>query len=80
MDHLAALILVDLHHRLEQLGMRAVDRGHVGQRLDVLGEAAAAVADAGIQEVTADALVVAHAHGHLLDVGAQAARRCWRSR
>ncbi len=44
---------------------------HVLQRLDVLREAASAVADARIQEGAADALVVAHARGDFLDVRAR---------
>ena len=43
--------------------------GRVHQRARVLGEARAAEAGTGRQELQADALVEAHAAGHVLDVG-----------
>ncbi len=76
-----ALVAVDLHHGPQELedGSRGME-ADVGQRLDVLGEAGPAEAQAGVQELRADALVVAHARRHLLDIGAHLPRRCWRSR
>jgi hypothetical protein len=50
----------------------AVLVGRAAQRIDVLGEAAAAVAGAGIEEAVADARVGAYALPHQLDVGAHA--------
>ena len=51
--------------------MGAVSGGHVGQRLDILGEAAAAIANASVKEVVTDALIVAHADGYLFHIGSQ---------
>ena len=41
------------------------------QRLHILWEATAAVAQAGVEEVRANAFIVAHANGHFVYVGAQ---------
>ena len=69
-DHPPLLQLVHLDHRVEQLEVVAGVPGEHLERLDVLGKARAPVADAGPQERGADALVEAHAAGHLADVGA----------
>ena len=65
------LVVVDLHHRPQHLGVRPMRGGHVRQGFDVLGEAGTAPADAGPQELRADAMVTAHAPRHLLHVGPQ---------
>ena len=54
---------------------RPRDCGHVDQGADVLGEAAAAVADAGEEEAEADAAVVADAAADVVDVGAERSQR-----
>ena len=69
-DHAPLLQLVDLDHRVEQLEVVARVAGELLERGDVLGEARAAEADAGLQELRADAVVQAHALGDLDDVGA----------
>ena len=63
------LPLVDVIHRSQQLGLEIIVAGGVDQRLDVLGEAGAAVAEAGIDELVADAVVRTDAHAHLAHVG-----------
>jgi hypothetical protein len=70
-DGPAAHVAVDLDHRAQQRRVRAMHQRHVLQRLDILGEATAAVAQPGVEERGADALVEAHAHGHFFHVGAQ---------
>ena len=69
-DHAALLQLVDLDHRVEQLEVVAGVAGELLEGGDVLREAAAAVADSGLQELRADAGVEAHAARDLGDVGA----------
>ena len=63
-----ALILVHLVHRGVQLAVEAhgLAHAHHGQR--VLREAAAAVAQAGVQELVADAAIRAHAAAHAVHV------------
>ena len=51
--------------------MGASHAGHMRERLDVLGEARAAVADAGLEEFRADPLVQTHAPRDFLDIGAE---------
>ena len=70
-DQAAALVAVDLHHGLQQLGMRAVQDGHVRQGFDIFGETASAPAQAGVQEGAADAFVEPHAAGDFANVGAK---------
>ena len=58
---------------LAEEGQRLVDAELAGarhERADVLGQAAAAEAEAGVEELAADAVVVADGVGELLDVGA----------
>ena len=69
-DHAPLLQVVDLDHGGEQLEVVAGVAGELLERLHVLGEAGAAVADAGLQEVRPDALVEAHAVGDRAHVGA----------
>ena len=69
-DDAPLLQLVDLDHRVEELEVVAGVAGQHLQGADVLGEAAAAVADPGAQEGGADPLVEAHPAGDLGDVGA----------
>ena len=69
-DHAPLLQLVDLDHRVEQLEVVARVAGELLERGHVLGEARAAEADPGLQELRADAVVEAHAARDLDDVGA----------
>ena len=69
-DHAVELVLVDGDDALEQVERVAGGVGDVDQRPRVLGEAAPAPARAGLEELVADALVVAHAQHDVLDVGA----------
>jgi hypothetical protein len=69
-DDRDALAAVYLHHRTQDLRVRAVAGRDVLERLDVLREAAAAVADPGVEEARPDPSVVAHALGDQLHVGA----------
>ena len=70
--HPVELLVVDGDHALEQVeGVPGVG-GDLQQRPRVLGEAAAAPARAGAEEVLADALVVAEAEHDVVDVGADA--------
>ena len=69
-DHAALLQLVDLDHRGQQLEVVAGVAGELLQRVDVLREAAAAEADARLQELGPDAVVEAHPPRDLDDVGA----------
>ena len=71
---------VDLLDRLEDLEVVALVLRELEDRLDVLGEAAAAVADAREQERGADALVGGHRPPHLVDVGAVQLAHAARSR
>ncbi len=72
---LVFLAVVDPLHRMEQRGITANLAGGVDQRLDVLGEAGAAIAAAGIDEVMADARVGAYALAHGFDVGPELLRQ-----
>jgi hypothetical protein len=67
----ALLALVGLLHRAHDLEVDAVLLRRAQQRRHVLGEARAAVARAGIEEVVADARIRADADAHVLDVGAE---------
>ena len=69
-DHAPLLQRVDLDDGVEQLEVVARVAGQLLERLDVLGEARPAVADAGLQEVRPDAVVEAHALGDGAHVGA----------
>ena len=69
-DHAPLLQVVDLDHRVQQLEVIAGVAGQLLERVDVLGEAAAAEADPGLQELRADAVVEAHPARDLDDVGA----------
>ena len=69
-DDAPLLQRVDLDHGVEQLEVVARVAGQLLERLHVLGKARTAVADAGVQEVRADAPVEAHARGHDAHVGA----------
>ena len=70
--HPVELLVVDGDHALEQVeGVPGVG-GDLQQGARVLGEAAAAPARAGAEEVLADALVVAEAEHDVVDVGADA--------
>ena len=64
------LVEVDLLHFLQQAEGLAEGFGDVDEGLDVLREAGAAVAEAGVEEGSADALVHADAFSDLFDVGA----------
>ena len=70
LDHAPLLELVDLDDRGQQLEVVAGVAGELLQRRDVLGEAAAAEAKPGAQEVRAEAVVEADAPRDVLDVGA----------
>ena len=70
LDHHALLGFVHLVDGFEHPRLDAVVAGHGGQRPHVLGEATAAVADAGEQEGEADAAVVADAAADVVDVAA----------
>jgi len=59
-----ALEVIDLDHGFQELRVLAAHLSHVLERLDILGEAGAAVAHPGVQETGADALVEAHAARH----------------
>ena len=63
------LLGVDLFDLGEQAEVDAELLGDGAEGGDILGEAGAAVADAGAQEAWADAAVETHAAGDLLDVG-----------
>src|SRR5690606_29818802 len=63
------LVLVDGDDAPQQVERVAGLVGYVYQGPGDLGEAAAAPAGAGLQELVADALVVAHAAGDVLDAG-----------
>ena len=65
------LLVVDLVDRVQNPRLDAVLAGQCSQRPHVLGEAAAAVADAGEQKREADAAVVADAAADVVDVGSQ---------
>ena len=69
-DHAPLLQLVDLDHGVEQLEVVARVAGELLQRGDILREAGTAEADPRLQELGADAVVQAHAAGHLDDVRA----------
>src|SRR5215472_92645 len=68
-DDERALVAVDVHHRVQKLRVVLVLLRDGGQRLHVLGEARAAIADAGIQVGGTDPLVKPHALGDQLGVG-----------
>ena len=59
-------LLVGGLHRRQQLQRAAGVGGRAGQRLDVLGEAGAAVAHAGVKKVQADARIGGDALAHPL--------------
>ena len=69
LDEERPLVDVDLHDGIEQLRVIAKRFGHPRQRLDVLGETGASVADAGIEEEGTDPAVEPHAFRHDLDIG-----------
>ena len=69
-EHAAFLQGVDLDHGVEQLEVVAAVAGELLERLHVLREAGAAVADAGLQEVRTDAVIETHAVRHGAHVGA----------
>ena len=62
---------VDLLHFLEQPEIVAHLLGDLDEGAEVLGEAAPAEAQRGVEEPAANALVHAHAVGHFLHVGAR---------
>ena len=62
--------VVDRDRRLHQARRRAVILGGAHQRQRVLGEAGAAVAGAGMQELAADAAIQPDAARHVVHVGA----------
>ena len=64
--------LVDLLDGAQHAEVEPVLVGAADHRLHVLREAGAAVADAGEEEVVADAAVEADAAAHVVDVGADA--------
>ena len=70
-DGPAAHVAVDLHDGAQQRRVRAVHERHVLERLHILGEAGAAIAQPRIEELIANAPVKAHALRHLLHIGAQ---------
>ena len=59
-DHAPLLQFVDLDHGRQQLEVIARVAGELLERVDVLGKAAAAEADPGLQELRPDPLVQAH--------------------
>ena len=66
------LRVVGCFHRAQHLERHAgIVSGGLDQRLDVLGEAGAAIAAAGVEEVVADARVGADAVTHVFDVGTE---------
>jgi hypothetical protein len=69
--HAPLLQLVDLDDGVEELEVVARVARELLERVDVLREARAAEADAGLQELRADAVVQAHPLGHLDDVRAR---------
>ena len=68
-DHALVLRLVDVDDAGEQVEVVARRRRDVQERGDVLREARTAVAGTGVQELEADARVVAHADRDLARVG-----------
>ena len=74
MNHLAAhralAGVVDLDHRLDDPGRGFIVLGGLEQRERILGEAAAAIARACMQELGADAVVHPDAAAHVLHIGA----------
>jgi hypothetical protein len=75
-----ALVFVDAHDFIEQAEVVAAFAGDGAEGHDVLGEAGAAVADAGIQEARADAGIGADALADLIHVGAHGFADGWRLR
>jgi hypothetical protein len=75
LDDALALALVDVDGALDDVHGVAVAVGGGDDRARVLAEAAAAPADAGVQEARADALVEADRAGDLGDVGADRSAR-----
>jgi hypothetical protein len=73
-DQAEALVFVDLVDGLEQAEIVVVGLGGAVERLDVLGEAAAAEANAGVEEALADAVIIAEADADGVDIGADAVR------
>ena len=73
----ALLPLVDGDHGVEDLQLVADLAPGADGGAHVLGEAAAAEAGPGEQELGPDAAVRAHALAHELDVGAEASRTGW---
>ena len=69
--HAPLLQLVDLDDGVEELEVVARVARELLERVDVLGEAGAAEADARLQELGADAVVQAHPLGHLDHVRAR---------
>src|SRR5207244_486656 len=69
-DDLALLAAIDSLCRLEQAEFEAVLLRRMDQRLNVLGEAGAAVTDARKKKMRADALVGAESAADVVDFGA----------
>ena len=68
--HRALALVVDRHGGLDQAQRRAGILGGLGERQRILGEAGAAIAGAGVEELDADAVVEADAARDVLHVGA----------
>ena len=67
-DGPAPHVPVDVDHCAQQSRVGAVHKRHVFECLDIFGKTAAAVAEARVEELGADAAVKAHPLGHLLDI------------
>ena len=78
-DHAPLLQVVDLDHGVQELKVIARVAGELLERLHVFGKARAAVADAGLQELRADAVVETHAAA-TKRTSAPTASQSWRSR
>ena len=72
LNGLGAAIIVDLGDGIQNARVQALFLGHVGQGLDILGKARTTPAQAGIQEMAADARVIAHAGRDFLHIRADA--------
>ena len=72
LDESLPLLIVDLHHFIEQAEIIATMLRDGAKRFYIFGKAGAAVADSGIEEAFANADISAHPFAHLADIGAHA--------
>lgn len=61
-------MVVNVFNFLEEIELVAMLGGDINESGDVFGEAAAAIADAGLEEVLADAFIEADAVGNVVDI------------